>query len=133
MNTSFRKTISVYGSLYNDDEDNSKEKVPQDFLIVYNKIIKYRSKDAKKWLPEKIEIMFWDYNYAPNKRSWIKGFPDLNSSTTLKRGDDLYSVFIERDKFAQFKKYFASIGEKEAIEINNRKMAMSYRLPFPNW
>lgn len=84
------------------------------------------------WLPNKIEVMLWDYNYAPNKRPWPENFPDLNSPSTIKFNDNTYSVFIDKADFDKFKKYYLSMGEKEAVEINNRKMAISYGLPFPN-
>lgn len=75
--------------------------------------------------------MFWDYDYAPKKRPWIKDFPDLNSPTTINGDSNFYRVYIDRKHFDEFKKYYKSMGEKEAVEINGRKMAMSYRLPFP--
>ncbi len=129
LNINQLKKVSVYGRL-NDDE--CRQKTPKSFLSVYDNIKKYKNTKAKEWIPHKIEIMFWDYNYAPNKRKWIKGFPDLNSPTTIKFDNDSFSVFIGNKDLEQFKKYYKSMGEKEAVEINGRKMAISYRMPFPN-
>ena len=129
LNITKKKIVSVYGSLRKEDV---RRKTPKEFLTVYDNIKKYRNNSAKEWLPNKIEIIFWDYDYAPNKRKWIKGFPDLNSKTTIKYDNDSYSVFIDKTKFDEFKKYYSKMGEKEAVEINGRKMAISYRLPFPN-
>lgn len=130
LNINKKKTISVYGSLRKKAAE--RKRTPIEFLAVYDNIKKYRNNAAKEWLPNKIEIIFWDYDYAPNKRKWIKGFPDLNSKTTIKYNNDSYSVFIDKAKFEEFKKYYSKMGEKEAVEINGRKMAISYRLPFPN-
>lgn len=130
LNITTTKNISVYGSL--NDNGESRKKTPKEFLTVYDNIKKYKNNRAKEWLPKTIEVMFWDYNYAPNKRPWIKGFPDLNSKMTVKFDNDSYSVFIDKEKFMEFKKYYSSMGEKEAVEINDRKMAISFRLPFPN-
>jgi hypothetical protein len=124
-----QKSINVYGSL--DENSDARKKTPNEFLIVYDKIKKYRSESAKEWLPDKIEVMFWDYNYAPNKKPWPNKFSDLKSISTIKRGG-MYSVYIDRSDFAEFKKYYVSLGEKEAVEINGEKMAISYRFPFPN-
>jgi hypothetical protein len=98
---------------------------------LYDKIRNYRNENAIEWIPPKIEIMFWDYDYAPNKRNWIEGFPDLNSPTTISR-NNLYSVFIDGDKYDTFISYFREKGEREAVEINGRKMSISFRIPFPN-
>ena len=130
LNIKQPKSISVYGRL--DDKSEARKKTPKEFVTVYDNIKNYRNKSAKEWIPEKIEVMFWDYNYAPDKRSWLKGFPDLNSPTTIKFDKDSYCVFIDKENFDEFKKYYSSMGEKEAVEINGRKMAISYRLPFPN-
>ena len=129
LNLTQEKTVRVYGRL---KENKVRKETPKTFLRVYDKIKKYKNLSAKEWTPKKIEVMFWDYDYAPNKRPWIEGFPDLNSPTTIKRGEDSYSVYIDCENFDEFKKYFLSKGEKEAVEINGRKMSIAYRLPFPN-
>jgi hypothetical protein len=124
------KVISVYGHLGENSDD--RESVPDDFLAVYDSLKRYRNKSASEWLPKTIEVIFWDYNYAPSKRPWIKDFPDLNSPTTIKVDSNSYRVFIDYKDFNAFRKYYKSLGEKEAVEINGRKMAISYRLPFPS-
>ena len=133
LNIDSIKMISVYGNIATKDED--RKATPKQFLTVYDNIKKYKSKSAKEWLPNKIEVIFWDYAYAPNKRPWLSGFPDLNSPATVKRGDDentMYSVYIDKKDFEEFKKYYLSMGEKQAVEINGKMMAIDYRLPFPN-
>ena len=75
--------------------------------------------------------MFWDYRDAPNKRAWIKDFPDLNSPTTFTRDSSFYRVYIGQEHFDEFRKYYKSMGQQQAVEINGRIMSMSYRYPFP--
>ena len=55
----------------------------------------------------------------------------LESPKTVKRGED-YSVYIDKKDYDEFIKYYSSMGEKQAVEINGKKMAIDYRLPFPN-
>jgi hypothetical protein len=130
LNITQKKIIMVYGYIEKDNEDRNR--TPIAFINLYDKIKHYRNVNSDEWTPPKIEIMFWDYNYAPNKRDWIKGFPDLNSPSTINRGGDFYSVFIDGDEYETFINYFREMGEKEAVEINGRKMSISYRIPFPN-
>lgn len=130
LDYSKRKEVTVYGHLGANSED--RESVPDDFLTLYDSLKAYRSTVATEWQPKQIEIMFWDYNYAPNKRPWIKDFPDLNSPTTIKVDSNFYRVYIHPGQFDEFTKYYKSMGEKEAVEINGRKMSMRYRLPFPS-
>ena len=124
------KKIMVYGRIETSDE--ARKKTPVVFINLYDKIKHYRKENSLEWMPPKIEVMFWDYNYAPNKRKWIEGFPDLNSPSTINHGDDLYSVFIDGDEYETFINYLRERGEKEDVEINGRKMSISYRIPFPN-
>jgi len=130
LNFDSAKIICVYGRIGKNSEVRTATPIP--FLTIYDNVIKYKSDSAKTWLPNKIEVMFWDYSYAPNKRPWIKGLPDLNSPSTIKRDDDMYSVYIDKNDFDKFKKYYSSMGEKQAVEINGKKMAINYRLPYPN-
>jgi len=130
LNLDSTKIINVYGRLEQNEE--ARLKTPKSFLTVYDNIKKYNSDSAHEWLPNKIEVLFWDYSYAPAKRPWIKGLPDLNSPTTVKRDNGMYSVYIDKKDFAEFRKYYSTRGEKQAVEINGKKMAISYRLPYPN-
>lgn len=130
LDIDLKKTITVYGNL--DKQSKDRQKAPEQFLTVYDNIKNYINSSAKEWLPARIEVIFWDYKYAPKSRPWPKEFPDLNSLSTMKSNSDSYSVFIDRKFFEPFKKFYLSMEEKQAVEINNRKMAISYRLPFPN-
>jgi len=130
LNITQMKKIMVYGRIETSYE--VRKRTPVAFVNLYDKIKHYRKEKSLEWLPPKIEVMFWDYNYAPQKREWIEGFPDLNSPSTKKRGSDSYSVFIDGNEYDTFINYYRKMGEKEAVEINGKKMAISYRIPFPN-
>lgn len=122
------KVINVYGNL---SRGEARDNTPHLFIEIYDRIISYRNNSAYEWEPPFIEVMLWNYDYAPNKRAWPENFPDINSPSTLKRGD-LYSIFIERDQQEEFLDFYRSRGEREAVEINGYKMSISYRIPFPS-
>ncbi|HEY8561282.1 MAG TPA: hypothetical protein VIL74_12975 [Pyrinomonadaceae bacterium] len=125
-----KKKVSVYGSLAADG--SARKNTPPEFLTVYDKLKKFDRASAKEWLPEKIEVMFWDYSYASKTKKWLPEFSDLNSPSTVKRSSGMYSVFIDSKDFAKFRSFYNSLEEKQAVEINGKKMAVSYRFPFPN-
>ncbi len=124
------KNVNVYGNLRRAPRVGEKG-APPEFLSVYKQLIDFNPASAKIWEPTAIEVMLWDYNYAPNKVIWPKSLPDLKSSSTKKLGS-MYSIVIERADFDAFKKFYETVGEKTAVEINGKKMAISYRYPFPN-
>ena len=122
----------VYGRLRN-LKSESREKTPRDFLAVFDNLTKFDDSSATEWLPDTIEIMATKYSYAPEKSlQWNSEWPDMNSSTTVERGDNLYSLYMDKKYFADFIKLLKSLKEKQAVDINGEKYSLSYRLPFPN-
>jgi len=124
------KMINVYGNLRN---TKSRANTPKSFLSVFDAIANFKSNDVKEWLPDSVEVMLSGYSYAPEKSlQWPKDWPDLKDKTTVKRSDDLYSVYLDKKYFEDFKKLLASMKEKQAVEVNGQKFSVQYRLPFPN-
>lgn len=131
LHISTPKKISVYGNLRSPAKDLSRS-VPEELLLVLEKLIAYSDPSARVWSPKVMEVMFWDFSYAKEKKAWPKGLPDLKSPSTRKLPNGVYSVYLTADHYDAFKKFYPSIGERTAVEINGKKMTMSARYPFPN-
>lgn len=130
LNFDSLKTIYVYGSLRKVPE--SRQKTPKIFLDVFDKLIDYKNNNAEVWRPEKIEIMVWDYSYSPEEPAkWPDAWPDLNDKNTI-YNDGLYSIYLDSKYFDDFLNLIKNLGEKQAVEIDGKKFAVSYRFPFPN-
>jgi hypothetical protein len=87
---------------------------------------------SEKWSPRFIQVMMWDYAYAPgNSITWPEDWPSLTSPRAMRRGD-IYSIFLEAALLPQLKSLFARQGDKGAIVIDGKKMAVSARVPFPS-
>lgn len=124
------KRVSVYGNLRR-SLDEGETRPPKEFLHVYEKLIGFKYANEAKWEPQSLEVMLWDYNHAPNKIPWPKSLPDLNSTATKKQGG-MYSIFLQKHQFDEFRRYLSNLGERTAVEINGKKLAVSFRFPFPN-
>jgi hypothetical protein len=126
------RQISVYGNLtYAKSE--ARAKTPKDFLTVFDNIIKYDDNTATEWLPDTIEVMATRYSYSPEKPlKWNSEWGDISSPTTVKRSENLYSIYIDKKYFDAFISLLQSLKEKQAVEINGEKYSLTYRLPFPN-
>jgi len=130
FNTSRR--ISVYGNLRKKNSEDRKN-TPKDYLTVYDNILAFNDNSAKKWLPETFEVMATDFSYSKEKPLiWKKEWNDLKSSSTVKRSDDLYSIYLDKKYYDDFIELLKMINQKQAVEINGKKFSLSYRLPFPN-
>lgn len=121
------KITGVYGALGGE----AREAAPKAFFAVYDKIKSLKLDDAEIWLPEKIEVMIWPYEYSPEEPLiWPQGWPDLNDKATEKRGDS-YSLFLEKEKFVPFLELYVKRRQKQALLINEKKWAVAFRIPFP--
>jgi len=142
------KTIKIYGSwrqardMGGDSDPRWKAIVerekkmwaslPSEIREALARIDLERSASGAPWFPSKIEVMFWPYEYAPDESIvWPKDWPGLNAPDTKKRGNDSFSVFLPSEKHADLLKFLASRKMKGAVLIDGKKMADSFRFPFP--
>ncbi|HKR00827.1 MAG TPA: hypothetical protein VJT09_09140 [Pyrinomonadaceae bacterium] len=128
-----RKAVSVYGGLRRTDNDRG-QPAPAAFTETYEKLHDFELARATPWMPEKIEMMVWPYDAAGDALSWPKNWPDTNHPETKKRGDGsdsiAYSIYLTRQQYETFRER-ASASSQNAVLINGRKWAFSFRLPFP--
>ncbi len=122
--------ISVYGSLRSSEV---REALPPEVSAAYDTLKTFSDPAARDWLPEKIEVIIWPYEYAPDKSIfWPKDWPGLSDAATVKRGEDTYSIYLPSTKYAELKIFLESRKEKGAVEIGGKKWAASVRFPFPD-
>ena len=123
-------SVSVYGDLRS--KDDARKLTPDTFLNVYDKLIETKNIKGTIWIPDYIEVMIWPYEYSPEEpMKWPSNWPDINNIMTRKRGNDSYSIYLDSKYYNDFVKLLRSMKEKQAILINNKKWAVSYRFPFP--
>ncbi|MBI1852729.1 MAG: hypothetical protein HYR85_20500 [Planctomycetes bacterium] len=124
-----RKSVSVYGDLRRDAD--AREKAPLAFRHALDAMHAYANAGAKPWLPEKIEVLAWPYEYSPETPLlWPKDWPGVDDASTRHRGEDL-SLYLDSKELRRLRDLLRSRGEKQAIEIGGKKWAVSYRIPFP--
>lgn len=117
--------VSVYGARFDPSA------VPTPVAAANARLAAFIHPAARAWLPERIEVMIWPYEYAPDASiDWPAGWPGLTSEYAVRRGDG-YSIFVpaaERDRLIAF---LGTRRERGAVQIGGRKWAVSLRLPFP--
>lgn len=121
----------VYGNLRNNAQ--VRKIAPASFLKVYDQLTDFEDKQAREWLPEKIEVLVTDYrksSVAPLK--WPAEWPSLKSPDTVWRSEKLYSLYLDKKHFQDLLNLMEKLDEGQAVEINGKKWQISYRLPFPN-
>jgi hypothetical protein len=87
---------------------------------------------SKEWTPKYVEVMLWDYSYAPEQSiKWPKEWPALTSDRAIQHGD-FYSVFLDGALLPKLQRFLGTQKEKGAVDVNGKKMSASYRYTFPS-
>ncbi|MET4014140.1 hypothetical protein ABIB62_003995 [Mucilaginibacter sp. UYP25] len=129
MNFDTLTDIRGYGNLRGDEK--ARLQTPKPFLTIYDSLVAYKNIKATVWLPDSIEIMANGYSYAPEKSLiWPKNWPDLKNAATIKRGENFYSIYLDKKPMKNFIKMLSSLKEKQAVEINGQKFSLSLPITF---
>ena len=106
--------------------------VPAPIIEAYDAAMGFDHPKAVVWLPERVEVNLWPYEYAPDRSIvWPRTWPDLDDPTTVEHRNDFYSVYLPSSELPALKHFLSTQREKGAIEISGRKWAASLRYPFP--
>ena len=135
--------INIYGLSMNQFNQNGFLEVPnrpdelnERIWELYSYLIELSYHDGILWEPEFIEVMIWDYDYAPEESIiWPESWPDLNSDRCIERGRS-FSIYLNFEYKQDLINFLETRNQKGAIEINGRKFAVSFRLVFqgePQW
>ena len=105
---------------------------PPELFAVHKSLCALDYPSSREWQPAYVEVMLWDYSYAPQPSvAWPKEWPDLNSPRAMQRGD-AYSVFLDGRELPRLKAFLATQKEKGAVELGGKKWAIAYRYTFAN-
>lgn len=74
------------------------------------------------WQPKYVEVMLWDYSYAPEKSvPWPKNWPALGSPRALKRREN-YSIFMNGTQLPQINGFLARNKGTRDGEVGRQEM-----------
>ncbi len=107
--------------------------LPANIKGLHQYLAEFHSATAKEWVPDQLEVMLWDYSYAPDASiQWPANWPGLNDPATLKRGD-AYSIFLPGTQEEALVAFLATRKERGAVKLGGKKWSASYRRVFPRW
>lgn len=121
--------VSVYGRI---DSAAGKRTVPAAVGAAYDALKGFDRPDARPWLPDRIEVMLWPYEYAPDASIiWPAKWPTTSSRGAIRRGDS-FSVFVPSKDYGDLVAFLKGRKAKGAVEVDGKKWAVSIRFPFPH-
>ena len=107
--------------------------LPQQIMDLHTYLTSLKFPAATPWDPSFVEVMLWDYGYAPDESiKWPKEWPGLVSSNSyLHDGNSMYSIYLPGSELPKLRDFLKTRKEKGAVEVDGRKWAVSYRYVFP--
>jgi hypothetical protein len=126
--TGAHKTVSVYGALRR--EATARAKSPESFLHAFDVITKF-GPEASPWMPSQIEVLIWPYEHSPEEPlPWPDVWPSFEHAQP-RGADGLHQIFLPAKEFGRLQTLLGDLKPKQAVQFNNRKWAVSYRLGLP--
>ena len=105
---------------------------PAEFYAIHKQLCNLDFTSSEPWTPKYVEVMLWDYDYAPDKSiHWPNDWPNLESDRAVKRGD-MWSIFLDGTELPKLSAFLKTRPEKGAVELGGKKWAASLRYTFPN-
>lgn len=107
------------------------DRPPYELLALHKWLYELDYANSKVWTPKFVEVMLWDYSYAPDASiHWPQAWPSLKSERTIMRGDD-YSIFLDGESLPQLRQFLATRKPRGAVEVEGKKLAAAYRFTYP--
>jgi hypothetical protein len=104
---------------------------PNELLKLHKYLCELDYEKSAEWTPRYVEVMLWDYSYAPEPSIyWPKNWPSLGSDRTIRRGDS-YSIFLDGSSLPELRAFLMTQKERGAVEIGGSKMTACHRFAFP--
>ncbi|HUX83806.1 MAG TPA: hypothetical protein VMV20_01135 [Chitinophagaceae bacterium] len=126
------KSIRVYGNV-RDSSGLVSQRIPLAFREAFRRIIHFGDPKDTVWIPDRFEVLFSvDQNPSSHPIPWPPKWPGLSDSTTVKRLPDLYSIFMDRNRYASFLEFTRTLKPGQEVEIGNLVGKIYGHFPFPH-
>lgn len=130
------KVVRVYGltsqGRSHKEVRQGEDPPPAEFMKIHGLLASFTAAESKPWSPSFIEVMLWDYSYAPEASIvWPKEWPDLDSARAKRRGKS-FSIYLDGARLDALNTFLATQREKGAVELGGRKFAADYRFVMPS-
>ena len=130
--TELEKKELDYHRDFDEAEKKLRNSLPSEIRTTLLQIDELRKQAGKRWLPDRVEVTLWPYEYAPEESIvWPQKWPGLTSPTTAKRAWNRYSVFVPSEELAALRGFLATQRERGAVLIDGRKISMAILFPLP--
>jgi hypothetical protein len=108
------------------------ETPPTEFYAVHKTLCNLDLPSSDTWVPNYVEVMLWDYDYAPDKSiHWPQNWPNFESERAIQRGD-MWSIFLDGTEQPKLSTFLKTRPEKGAVEVGGKKWAASVRYTYPS-
>ncbi|MEI7013473.1 hypothetical protein AB3N61_18570 [Leptospira sp. WS58.C1] len=117
--------VDVYANLQFEED---RKRVPKDFLLTYDKILKQSENDGNPWIPTSIEIRFLDTSRIPkNLIKWPTKIPFVVKDKI----DGTQVIYVEGKNCSEFIEFVRKFDKGQVISFYGNTLSLHYRYIFP--
>ena len=130
------KRVMVSGPIRDSQEDRNK--APQAFLAIFDRLCAFHHENARLWEPKTVQLHVFPYQEAKGESvAWPTAWPDLNDpttkDTTATYGRESYDIFLNGDQRDELEQLLSGLKEKQTVLMNGRQWYVSpHRYLLPN-
>jgi len=108
-----------------------KKYIPKDYMIIYNKLVKYKHKNAYKWYPDNICVNFNKPFSDENHKEWPKNLLEIDVSA---KKDDRENISLVLDKIylKEYFEFYNSLTKYKNIKYKNKIFSIHHEMEYPN-
>ncbi|WP_299396991.1 hypothetical protein [Pelagibius sp.] len=133
-----RTRVDVYGVLRSDTNNPRSDewapyldRPPAAYLRAFDAIVSF-APEASPWLPERVEVMIWPFEYSREEPlAWPADWPPFESAERA-IGSELHRLYLPASEFQRLQRLIKEMSPSQAVELGGRKWSIAYRFPFPN-
>ncbi|TGM12552.1 hypothetical protein EHQ81_13510 [Leptospira selangorensis] len=117
--------VNVYADL---QFENDRKRVPEDFLLTYDKILKQSENNGNLWIPNSIEIRFFGVSGSfKNPIKWPTKIPFVVKN----KMDGTQVIYVEGKNCSEFIEFARKFKKGQVISFYGNTLSLHYRYIFP--
>jgi len=123
LNINGYKKVSVDGY--------KKKYIPKEYILIYDKLIKYKNEKAYKWYPENICVKFNKAFSDENFKEWPNNLPRINLNA---KKDDRNNIplILENKYLKEYFEFYNSLTKFQSIKYENNLFSIHHEMEYPN-
>ena len=105
--------------------------IPKEYILIYDKLIKYKNEKAHKWYPESIFVKFNKAFSDEKFKEWPNNLPRININAKKDDRDNI-PLKLENKYLKEYFEFYNSLTRFQNIKFENNIFSIHHEMEYPN-